>query len=346
MARDLGRALSAAGERAARPASGCGSPPSWWTASAGTHLWAESYDGAIAEVFEFQDRITESVATVIEPQIQAAELARVRRERPGSVAAYDIYLQARARILAESPAENAAAYALLSEALALDPDNPRILAHAAWAIEHRTTMGWPPFGPDDVARCAAYARRALELAAGDAAVMAPCGIALLQAVKDYDWGLAVLRAAAEANPNDLVTAIMAGVGEMHCGSLDAALAHAERALRLSPRGPHVHFSYNSIADVQMVRGNYAEAVEWAARALALNPNFDPTLWNLIAGNAHLGRMEAAHRFLAELRRIRPGRHAGADSGRPAGQGAGAGGTDLRGPAAGRPRGGIEALSRV
>ena len=56
----------------------------------------------------------------------------------------------------------------------------------------------------------------------------------------------------------------------------------------------------------MVRGNYAEAVEWAARALALNPNFDPTLWNLVAGNAHLGRMEAAHHFLAELRRIRPG----------------------------------------
>ena len=43
-----------------------------------------------------------------------------------------------------------------------------------------------------------------------------------------------------------------------------------------------------------------------ARALALNPNFDPTLWNLIAGNAHLGRMAVAHRFLAELRQIRPG----------------------------------------
>ena len=272
----------------------------------GAHLWAASYDGAFAEVFAFQDHITASVATVIEPEIQAAELARGRRERPGSSAAYDIYLQARARILAETPAENAAAYALLSEALALDPDNPRILAQAAWAIEHRTSMGWPPFGPDDVARCAGYARRALELAAGDAAVMAPCGIALMQTVKDYDWGLAVLRAAAEANPNDLMTAIMAGVGEMHCGSLDAALAHTERALRLSPRGPHVHFSYNTIADLHMIRGNYAEAVEWAARALALNPNFDPTLWNLIAGNAHLGRMEAAHRFLAELRQIRPG----------------------------------------
>jgi TolB-like protein len=275
-------------------------------AVAGAHLWAETYDGPVDEVFDFQDHITESVATVIEPQIQAAELARARRERPGSVAGYDVPLQARARILAETPAENAAAHALLTQALALDPHNPRILAHAVWVIEHRTSMGWPPFGPDDVARCAGYVRRALERAAGDPAVMAPCGIALIQTVKDDDWGLAVLRAAAGANPNDLVAAMMAGVGEYHCGDLDVALAHFARALRLSPHGPFVYVSCCGIADVHMARGAYAEAAEWANRSLGANPNFDPTFWNLIAANAHLGRMAAARRHLAELRRLRPG----------------------------------------
>jgi TolB-like protein len=88
---------------------------------AGTHLWAQSFDGTSDDVFDFQDRITESVATVIEPQIQAAELRRARRERPGSAAAYDIYLQARAKMLSESERENAEGYRLLTEALALDP---------------------------------------------------------------------------------------------------------------------------------------------------------------------------------------------------------------------------------
>ena len=81
--------------------------------------------------------------------IQMAEIERSRRERPGSVAAYDIYLRARAEINKETAKENAEAYALLTRALALEPDNPLLLSHAAWALGHRHAMGWPPLGPDD-----------------------------------------------------------------------------------------------------------------------------------------------------------------------------------------------------
>jgi TolB-like protein/DNA-binding winged helix-turn-helix (wHTH) protein len=274
-------------------------------AATGTHLWAETFDGAVGDVFAFQDRITEGVATAIEPQIQAAELRRLRRERPGSVAAYDIFLQARAKMLNESERANAEVYGLLTEALALEPDNPRMLAHAAWAIEHRTTMGWPPFGSDDVERCAELARRGLEHAAGDPQVMGHCAMAILQTVKDYDWGMAVLEAALESNPNDLFVATQAAVGHTHCGSLDTALGLLERALRLNPRHPLAYISHCGIAHVRILQGDCPGALDAAARALALNPNFDPTLWMLIAANAHLSRMDEARRFLAALRLLAP-----------------------------------------
>ena len=80
----------------------------------GAHLWARNFDGALEDVFDFQDRITESVATLVEPHIQAAEIERSRRERPGSVATYDIYLQALTKISSESAKDNAEAYALLT----------------------------------------------------------------------------------------------------------------------------------------------------------------------------------------------------------------------------------------
>ncbi|MBB4185761.1 TolB-like protein/Tfp pilus assembly protein PilF [Sinorhizobium terangae] len=272
----------------------------------GAHLWAETLNGELDDVFEFQDRITENVATLVEPHIQTAEIERSRRERPGSIAAYDIYLQALAKISTETEKDNAEAYALLKKGLEQEPDNAHLLAHAAWALEHRHTMGWPPLGPDDVAECAAFARRGLEQAAGDAMVMAHCGVALLQTAKDYDWGLAVLQLAAEANPDNLMVVVRAGIGHLHCGSLDQALSHFHRANRLSPGDRGAHFSLCGIAYVEMMRRKYPEALAWAARAHASNPNFDPTLWALVAANAHLGRMEEAHRYLAELRKIAPG----------------------------------------
>ncbi|MCS4090715.1 TolB-like protein/Tfp pilus assembly protein PilF [Rhizobium sp. BK176] len=270
-----------------------------------THMWAQTFDGTLDEIFDFQDRITERVATLIEPLIQTAEIERSRRERPGSVATYDIYLQALAKISTEIESDNAAAYALLMQGLAVEPDNAQLLSHAAWALEHRYTMGWPALTDDDVRACAALARKALEHGAGDAMVMAHCGVALMQTVKDYDWGLAVLQAAAESNPNNPMAVVRAGVGHLHCGDISDALSHFHRANRLTPGDRGAHFSLCGIAHAYVVLGEYDQAVAWASRALASNPNFEATLWVLIAASAHLGRMEEAHRHLAALRRLTP-----------------------------------------
>ena len=272
----------------------------------GAPLWAEHFDGAPGDVFEFQDRITESVATLVEPRIQAAEIARSRRERPRSVAAYDIYLRALAKISSGAENDNTEAFALLTEGLAMEPDNPLLLSHAAWALEHRATMGWPPFGLDDRERCAEFARRGLEHASGDAMVIGRCGMSLLQGAQECDLGMAALLAAVKINPNNLMIVIEAGVAHLLRGSLDEALALFHRADRLSPGDPSVHFALCGLADVHLMRGEPAEALAWATRAYAANPNYDPTLWILIAANAHLGRMAEARRVLGELLRLVPG----------------------------------------
>ena len=75
----------------------------------GAHLWAEHFDGAVGEVFEFQDRIAERVVGVVEPQILWAEVRRSKRERPDSIEAYDLYLRALARHYRLTAEDNAAA---------------------------------------------------------------------------------------------------------------------------------------------------------------------------------------------------------------------------------------------
>jgi tetratricopeptide (TPR) repeat protein len=242
----------------------------------------------------------------VEPHIRTAEIERSRQERPRSMAAYDLYLQAVPKLFAESAEDHADADALLSEALALEPNNATFLANAVWALSHRIAMGWTPIGSDDEKKCLALARRGLQHAAGNAHAMAHCGIVLLLIAREYDLGMAAVRSAAEANPNSLMVVVIAGIANIHCGNIEDALAYFQRAIRLSPRDPGAHISLTGIAHVEMILGNYSEALAWATRSLALNAQYDPTYWMLIAANAQLGRTDEARRWLARFRSLAPG----------------------------------------
>jgi adenylate cyclase len=65
-------------------------------ATSGSHLWADRFDGALENVFELQDNVALSVAGIIEPTLQAAEMQRSTRCPTDDLTAYDLYLQARA----------------------------------------------------------------------------------------------------------------------------------------------------------------------------------------------------------------------------------------------------------
>ena len=167
-------------------------------------------------------------------------------------------------------------------------------------------MSYPQIGPDDRQTCAMLARRGLERAAGDATVIAHCSMALLHNSKDYDLAMAAIGAAVEANPNDLLVVGRAGIAHLHCGSIADSQAYFHRAIRLGPRDPDAHTCLTGIAHCHMALGDYPEALLWAARSLTLRPNYRCTYWMLIAANALLGRMDAAHKFLTEFRKLAPG----------------------------------------
>ena len=269
----------------------------------GAHLWALTFDGTVQDVFNMQDRITESVAVVIEPHIQKAELDRSRQKRPENLDAYDLYLQALQKINTMEPAENAVALVLLDKAIALEPNYAAALASAALALEHRTTMGWPPLGVDDAAKSLRLARSALANGSDDAMVLARCGIVLMQVGREYDQALLILEHALELNPNDAGVLVLVGIGQLVGGSMDEALAIFERTIRLNPG--EKYGAMQGIAAIQLYRKNYEEAATWARRALAENPNFNPNHWLLIAAYAHLGRLDEAKRALAKFQALVP-----------------------------------------
>ena len=96
----------------------------------GAHVWADRYDGALDDVFEFQDRITETIVGIVEPNVRRAEIERARRKRPDSLDAYDLYLQAAPHFASAMPEDSEPAIPLLEQALKLDPHYAP--AHALW----------------------------------------------------------------------------------------------------------------------------------------------------------------------------------------------------------------------
>jgi adenylate cyclase len=65
-------------------------------AGTGAHLRANRFDGPLDDIFDLQDKVALSIASVIEPTLQAAEI-RHSAERPTKdLTAYDLYLRARA----------------------------------------------------------------------------------------------------------------------------------------------------------------------------------------------------------------------------------------------------------
>ena len=141
-------------------------------AEPGTQLWGQNFEGTIEDVFDVQDRITESVVAIVEPHIRQAEIERSRRERPGSMAAYDLHLRALPKLFSVRADDNAEAVGIFRSALALEPDSGLLLIRAAFALMTRRAMGWDPLGPDDLEQVTQMTRRALSLSPDDGEVLA------------------------------------------------------------------------------------------------------------------------------------------------------------------------------
>jgi tetratricopeptide (TPR) repeat protein len=107
----------------------------------------------------------------------------------------------------------------------------------------------------------------------------------------------------ELNPNNVVVQFFGGVGNLKGGSLDEALGFFHRAIELNPADSAAGMA--GIAHVNLLTGNYEEALDWGTRALARNPNFGWIHWVVIAANAYLGRVSEAKDALAAYRTVFP-----------------------------------------
>ena len=113
-------------------------------ATQGTHLWAERYDRELADIFELQDEITNQVIGAIEPQILAAEAARVRRKPPHSIDAWDLVMRALPHLWRLSMEEHQEAQQLLRQGDRARPQLCACACHAGMVLYQHVQPRHPP----------------------------------------------------------------------------------------------------------------------------------------------------------------------------------------------------------
>jgi adenylate cyclase len=272
-------------------------------AASGAHLWADGFDGALADVFELQDKVAVSVAGVIEPALQAAETARSTDRPTTDLTAYDLYLHAYAMYYS-SGKQVPEAIRLLEQAIERDPRYGPALGLAALCCLRLVSDGGSEDPEADNRKGADFARRALQAAGDDPAVLASSAVVLAALGEDIGTMMVLIDRALALNPSFARGWFYSGRIRLMAGLPDLAIEHAETSLRLSPRA-RVGFPFTVIGQAHFVSRRYDEAVPNLLLAIQDDPTFPPPYRNLAACYAHMGRLDEARDVVRRLRTITP-----------------------------------------
>ena len=272
-------------------------------AASGAHLWADRFDGSLERVFELQDQVAVSVAGIIEPTLQAAEIRRVAERPTNDLTAYDFYLRALPHAsFFFAKDRNAQALDLLGGAIERDPGYGPALAAAAWCHAQLDVNGWADDREANRLKGIDLARRALQVAPDDPEVVGPAAFVLGWYGQDIDAAVGLIDRCLDLNPSSARSWYWSAVLRLFVGTPDLAIEHFETSIRLSPRD-RFGAPLSGIGGALLFSRRFEEAAAKLRASLEQHPTFALTYRFLAACYAHMGRLQEAREVVDRLRTI-------------------------------------------
>jgi TolB-like protein/Tfp pilus assembly protein PilF len=273
-------------------------------AETGTHLWADRFDGPLEDVFELQDKIALSVAGIIEPALQAAEIRRSAARPTTDLSAYDLSLRALAVFFPETKERVFEALGLFEKAIAIDPHYGPALSWAAICHMRLVIHGWVEEPETNRRKGTDLARQALDVRDNDSRVLVNAAFVLAQFGEDHGAMIGLVDRALALNPSFARGWYVSGVLRLWFGQPDLAIEHLETSLRLSPR-QRIGVPEMAIGAAYFYKHQFDEAAARLLLAIQDIPG-NPTSYRILAAcYAHMGRLDDARAIIARLRTLTP-----------------------------------------
>ena len=240
-----------------------------------SHLWAETYDRDIKNIFSVESEIAQNVADALRAQLLPAETARIANVSTKNPEAYDLFLKAEYfanqiySATAKDPAETARnAAGLYEKAVGVDPNFALAYARLSYL---KARLYWYNTDPSpqtiDAARKAA--ERALELQPELPEAHLSMGYVHYWGRRDYDAALAEFDKARKTLPNSANVLTAIAFVHRRQGKMEQGLDELQRSAVLSPRD---NLLAREVGSTLVYLRRYAEANSAYDRPLALVPD--------------------------------------------------------------------------
>ena len=235
------------------------------------HLWAETYDRELSDIFAVQSDVAAQIASALRTSLAPSVKQQFGKKPTANLEAYEYYLRGSQYYeLGQTEQNTRAAVQLYEQAVGLDP--AFALAYARLSQVH-SAMWWYYWDRSQqrVSLAKAAVDRALNLQPDLAEAHRALGIYYYWCQLEYERALEQLAVSRKAKPGDSEALYFVGGVQRRQGKPREALASMLQALELDPR--QTTFIFN-IGETYALLRDFARADEYFNRALALNPNYN------------------------------------------------------------------------
>ena len=198
------------------------------------HLWADTWDREMTDIFAIQSEVAESIAQTLHTQLSPTDRSRLARKPTDDIEAYNLYLLGRHHYSKVTPEDFAKAVAYYRQAIERDPSFGRAYASLAEAQLYLGLGYWGVRPHDTFPETFALATKALALDPQNAEAYA--FLSLYYGWYEYDWVKAgeALERSIELNPSAAMSRLYFAMHLCALGRFDEAVSHRDIACQLDP----------------------------------------------------------------------------------------------------------------
>ena len=240
------------------------------------HIWAETYDREMQDIFEIQSDVTERIAGILKVTLSPQEKSLIQKKPTKSIAAYNFYIKGREYYHRYQKEDNEQAIRLFKKALGIDPDYA--LAYAGLGDAYG--MGYHRFGfsPAWIDSAIRISKKAIEIDPNSAEAFTALGVSY--AINDRsELSIDAYKKAIELNPGYYRAVGNLGYRYLKVGRLNEAFEWNKKKIEInpafSPGYVQIGLVYNALCEDIKAKQAFEKALE-------LDPQNSYSRWGLIS----------------------------------------------------------------